>query len=120
MNIPDGEVFTAPVKNSVNGKITYNTPALYQGFTYENICLEFKDGKIVNATCNDSAQINKVFDTDDGARYVGEFAIGVNPYITEPMKDTLFDEKLLVLSTLLQVCATKKHQTATKVLSTGT
>jgi aminopeptidase len=94
-NIPDGEVFSAPVKDSVNGYITYNTPAEYQGFTYENIRLEFKDGKIVKATANDTERINKVFDTDDGARYVGEFALGVNPYITKPMKDTLFDEKIM-------------------------
>lgn len=94
MNIPDGEVYTAPVKDSVNGVITYNTPSLLQGFTYENISLEFKDGKIIKATSNDSARINKVFDTDDGARYVGEFAIGVNPYVTKPMKDILFDEKI--------------------------
>jgi aminopeptidase len=93
-NIPDGEVYTAPVKNSVNGYITYNTPSQYQGFTFENIRLEFKDGKIINATSNDNQRINEVFDTDDGARYVGEFAIGVNPYILKPMKDTLFDEKV--------------------------
>lgn len=95
LNIPDGEVFTAPVRDSVNGKITYNAPSLYQGFTYENICLEFVDGKIVNATANDTKRINQVFDTDDGARYIGEFAIGVNPYILNPMKDILFDEKIM-------------------------
>ncbi|MGE5630214.1 MAG: aminopeptidase [Caulobacteraceae bacterium] len=94
-NIPDGEVYTAPVKDSINGYITYNTPAEYQGYTYENIRLEFKDGKIVNATSNDNERINKVFDTDEGARYVGEFAIGVNPYIVKAMKDTLFDEKIM-------------------------
>lgn len=94
MNIPDGEVYTAPVRESINGKLTYNTPAVYQGFTYENICLEFRGGKIVNATANDTERINEVFDTDEGARYVGEFAIGVNPYIETPMKDTLFDEKI--------------------------
>ncbi|CCJ34787.1 aminopeptidase [Caloramator australicus] len=94
MNIPDGEVYTAPVKDSVNGYITYNAPSEYQGFTYENIRLEFKDGKIVKATANNTERINKVFDTDEGARYVGEFAIGVNPYITKPMKDILFDEKI--------------------------
>lgn len=95
MNIPDGEVYSAPVKNSINGTIEYNTPAVYQGFTYENIKLTFKDGKIVEATANDTERINKVFDTDEGARYIGEFAIGVNPYITKPMKDTLFDEKIM-------------------------
>ncbi|MDF2521539.1 MAG: aminopeptidase [Clostridia bacterium] len=94
-NIPDGEVYTAPVKDSVNGYITYNTPAEYQGFTYENIRLDFKDGKIVKAAANDTERINEVFNTDEGARYVGEFAIGVNPYITKPMKDTLFDEKIM-------------------------
>lgn len=93
-NIPDGEVYTAPVKNSVNGTICYNTPSIFQGFTYENICLEFKDGKIIKATSNDNEKINKVFDTDEGARYVGEFAIGVNPYVLHPMKDILFDEKI--------------------------
>jgi len=95
INIPDGEVFTAPVKDSVNGVISYNAPAVYQGFTYENIVLEFENGKIVKATANDTDRINKVFDTDEGARYIGEFAIGVNPYILDPMKDTLFDEKIM-------------------------
>lgn len=94
LNIPDGEVFTAPVRNSVNGVLTYNTPAVYQGFTYENIRLEFKDGKIVKATANDTERINRIFDMDEGARYIGEFSLGVNPYIEKPMKDTLFDEKI--------------------------
>lgn len=93
-NIPDGEVYTAPVKDSVNGVLAYNTPAVYQGFTYENISLEFKNGKIVKATANDTEKINKIFDTDEGSRYIGEFALGVNPYIDTPMKDTLFDEKI--------------------------
>ncbi len=95
MNIPDGEVFTAPVRDSVNGTITYNTPSVLQGFTYEQVSLTFENGKIINAAANDTARINKVFDTDEGARYVGEFAIGVNPYITKPMKDILFDEKIM-------------------------
>jgi aminopeptidase len=94
LNIPDGEVYTAPVRNSVNGVITYNTPSPYQGFTFENVKLTFKDGKIVEATSNDSERINKIFDTDEGARYIGEFAIGVNPYILHPMQDILFDEKI--------------------------
>jgi len=95
MNIPDGEVFTAPVRESVQGRITYNTPAVYEGFTYENICLTFKDGKIIDATANDTARITHVFDTDAGARYVGEFAIGVHPGILKPMLNTLFDEKIM-------------------------
>ena len=93
-NIPDGEVYTAPVKNSVNGVITYNTPSEEQGFTYENIRFEIENGKIVKATANDNARINALLDTDPGARYFGEFALGVNPYILHPMKDTLFDEKI--------------------------
>ncbi|MDD4599974.1 Aminopeptidase PepS [bioreactor metagenome] len=93
-NIPDGEVYTAPVKHSVNGRIAYNTPAVYQGVTYENIVLEFADGKIIKATANHTGQINKVFNTDEGAKYIGEFALGVNPHINIPMKDTLFDEKI--------------------------
>lgn len=94
MNIPDGEVYTAPVKDSVNGVITYNAPSTYSGFTFENVRLTFKDGKIVEASANDTARVNRVFDTDSGARYVGEFALGVNPYVTSPMMDTLFDEKI--------------------------
>lgn len=93
-NIPDGEIYTAPVKNSVNGVLTYNTPAVYQGITYENIRLEFQEGKIINATANETEKLNKILDTDEGARYIGEFALGVNPYIEKPMKDTLFDEKI--------------------------
>ena len=94
MNIPDGEVYTAPVRESMNGVISYNTPSEEQGFTYENIRFEIKDGKIIKATANDNERINQLLDTDEGARYFGEFAIGVNPYILSPMKDTLFDEKI--------------------------
>ncbi len=94
MNIPDGEIYTAPVKDSVNGTIAYNTPSLEAGFTFTDIKFTFKDGKIIEATANDTARINNQLDIDEGARYVGEFAIGVNPYITFPMKDTLFDEKI--------------------------
>jgi aminopeptidase len=93
-NIPDGEVYTAPVRDSVNGVISYNTPSLCQGFTYDGIRLEFRDGKIVKATANDNEKINKVLDTDAGARYIGEFALGLNPHIKTAMKDTLFDEKI--------------------------
>jgi len=94
INIPDGEVFTAPVKNSVNGVIRFNTPSLYNGVEFRDICFTFRDGKIIEATGSDTQRINKILDTDEGARYVGEFAFGVNPYVTEPMLDTLFDEKI--------------------------
>jgi aminopeptidase len=94
MNIPDGEVYTAPVRDSVNGVISYNAPAEREGFTFERIVFEFDRGKIVKASANDGIKLNRILDIDEGARYVGEFAIGVNPFITKPMKETLFDEKI--------------------------
>ncbi len=93
-NIPDGEVFSCPVKTSVNGMIQYNTPTLYAGTKFDNVRLEFKDGKIIKATSNNTKRLNEILDTDAGARYVGEFAIGFNPYIQNPMCDILFDEKI--------------------------
>jgi len=94
LNIPDGEVFTAPVKDSVSGTVQYNARTIYQGTTHDQVRLELKDGKIIQATSSNTEHLNKVLDTDEGARYVGEFAIGFNPYVTEPMLDTLFDEKI--------------------------
>ena len=94
LNIPDGEVFTAPVRDSVNGAITFNAQTIYQGVVHDNIRLEFKDGRVVDATSTDTGHLNRVLDTDEGARYVGEFALGVNPYVTRPMLDILFDEKI--------------------------
>ena len=93
-NIPDGEVFSCPVKTSVNRAIQFNTPTIYSGTKFENVRLEFKDGKIVAATANNSARLNHILDTDPGARYVGEFSLGFNPYIQNPMCDILFDEKI--------------------------
>ncbi len=93
-NIPDGEVFTAPVRDSLNGTIQYNTPTLYQGVTHENVRFEFREGKIVAASSTQSEHLNKVLDSDEGARYVGEFSLGFHPRITQPMKDILFDEKI--------------------------
>ncbi|MCR4660730.1 MAG: aminopeptidase [Clostridia bacterium] len=95
-NIPDGEVYTAPVKTSVNGVIQYNTPTIYGGKKFDSIRLEFKDGKIINASCKegDINYLNKFFSLDEGAKYVGEFAIGVNPFVKHPMCDILFDEKI--------------------------
>ena len=93
-NIPDGEVASAPVKESVNGFITYNTETTYNGYTFNNIRFEFENGKIVKATANNTEMINKILDTDDGARYIGEFAFGLNPYVERPIGDTLFDEKI--------------------------
>jgi aminopeptidase len=93
-NIPDGEVFSCPVKNSVQGCITFNTPTIYSGTKFENVRLEFKDGKIISATSNNTKRLNEILDTDPGARYIGEFSLGFNPYIRSPMCDILFDEKI--------------------------
>jgi aminopeptidase len=94
-NIPDGEVFTAPVRNSVQGVVQYNAPTIYQGSAFDNIRLEFKDGKVVKATCSgDEKKLNAILTSDAGASYIGEFAIGFNPHVLHPMRDILFDEKI--------------------------
>ncbi len=93
-NIPDGEVYTAPVRDSVNGVIRYNAPSVENGIEFRDVRLRFKDGKIVEATSSDTEASDRIFNTDEGARFVGEFAVGVNPYITKPMGDILFDEKI--------------------------
>jgi aminopeptidase len=93
-NIPDGEVFTCPVKDSVQGHVTFNVPTIYQGMSFDGIRLEFRDGKIVDATSNQTAKLNEILDSDPGARYIGEFSLGFNPYILQPMRDILFDEKI--------------------------
>jgi aminopeptidase len=93
-NIPDGEVFSCPVRNSINGEIQFNTPTLYSGTKFENVRLEFRDGKVVNASANNTKRLNEILDTDAGARYTGEFSLGFNPYILNPMCDILFDEKI--------------------------
>lgn len=95
-NIPDGEIYTAPIKTSVNGIITYNTKSPYQGYVFDNVSLKFKDGKIIEAKASsNNEKLNEIFDTDEGARYIGEFAIGLNPAIKNPMGDILFDEKII-------------------------
>jgi aminopeptidase len=93
-NIPDGEVFSCPVKNSVQGHVSFNAPTIYQSTGFDGIRLEFRDGKIVDATSNQTEKLNKILDSDAGARYIGEFSLGFNPYILEPMRDILFDEKI--------------------------
>ncbi len=93
-NIPDGEVFSCPVKESVEGVVQYNAPTVYLGSSFDNIRLVFKQGKIVEATANNTKRLNEILDSDAGARYIGEFALGFNPYILEPMRDILFDEKI--------------------------
>ncbi len=93
-NIPDGEVFTSPVKDSVEGHVTFNAPTIYQGIAFDGIRLEFKSGKVVDATSNETQKLNKILDSDPGARYIGEFSLGFNPRVFQPMRDILFDEKI--------------------------
>jgi aminopeptidase len=93
-NIPDGEVFTAPVKDSVEGQLTFNAPSIYQGTAFDGIQLKFKRGKIVEASSNETEKLNKILDSDPGARYIGEFSLGFNPRVFQPMRDILFDEKI--------------------------
>jgi aminopeptidase len=93
-NIPDGEIYTAPIRDSVRGHIHFNIPSPQNGVIHNGITLEFKDGKIVKEQSSDTAALTHELNADEGARYVGEFAFGVNPYITKPMYDILFDEKM--------------------------
>jgi aminopeptidase len=93
-NIPDGEIYSCPVKRSVNGTISYNCGSTYHGHHFTDIRFTFKDGRIVEAHADDDKLINEILDIDEGARYVGEFALGCNPKITFPMDNTLFDEKI--------------------------
>ena len=93
-NIPDGEVFTAPVKDSVEGQVTFNAPSIYQGTAFDGVRLKFKRGKIIDASSNETKKLNKILDSDEGARYIGEFSLGFNPRVFQPMRDILFDEKI--------------------------
>ena len=93
-NIPDGEVFTAPLRESVEGVLRYNTPSRYQGTIFQDIQFEFERGKIVRASANETEKINQILDSDPGARYIGEWSIGCNNRVRRPMLDTLFDEKI--------------------------
>src|SRR5450759_2084320 len=93
-NIPDGEVFSCPVKDSVQGHVLFNAPTIYQGTGFDSIRLEFKDGKIGKATSNQTDKLNKILDSDPGARFIGEFSLGFNPHVMHPMRDILFDEKI--------------------------
>ena len=93
-NIPDGEVFSCPVKDSVEGHVTYNAPTLNRGIAFDNVRLEFSKGRIVKATANHTKALNEILDTDAGACFIGEFSLGFNPHILHPMRDILFDEKI--------------------------
>ncbi len=93
-NLPDGEIYTAPIKNSVNGEITFNITAARGGIMFENIWLKFNEGKVVDFNCNNNEEFKKLLDLDEGSRYLGEFAFGVNPHVKNSIKDILFDEKM--------------------------
>lgn len=96
-NIPDGELFSCPVKESVNGTLQFNCETLYRGTVFNHIKLTFKNGKVVEAEADsktNTEKVNEILDSDDGARYIGEFSLAFNPFITHPMKDILFDEKI--------------------------
>ena len=95
VNIPDGELFTAPVKESIEGTIRFNAAALFEGTIFDQINLRFARGKVVEADAGaQTARLRAILDRDPGARYVGEFSLGFNPYVLEPMLDALFDEKI--------------------------
>ncbi len=94
-NIPDGEIYTAPVRHSVNGKIRFNTLSTMNGIVFRNLTLTFHEGKVVQASADaNQKDLEKILDTDEGARYLGEFAFGVNPFIKQAIGNTLFDEKI--------------------------
>ena len=93
-NIPDGEVFTCPVRDSVQGHVTFNAPTIYQGTGFDGIRLEFENGKVVRAIGNPQAKLDAILDSDEGARYIGEFSLAFNPHVLHPMRDILFDEKI--------------------------
>lgn len=95
LNIPDGECYTAPVRNSINGTIRMNAAALFEGTVFDAIDLTFKNGKVVKADAGpQTKKLTEILDRDGGSRHVGEFALGFNPYVTDPMLDALFDEKI--------------------------
>ena len=94
-NIPDGEIYSAPVKDSVNGHITFNISAVDNGIEFSDIKLEFKDGKIINFNCNNNKKFEEILNTDEGSRFLGEFAFGLNPLCTKSINDILFDEKMI-------------------------
>jgi aminopeptidase len=94
-NIPDGEIFTCPVRDSINGHVQYNCDTLYRGAVFSGVRLEFKNGRIVQATAGgQTARLNEILDADEGARHIGEWSLALNPHILKPMNDILFDEKI--------------------------
>lgn len=96
INIPDGEVYTAPVIDSVNGYITYNVPSSQRGKVWNDVKLTFKNGQIINAECSNQSneELMDIFGSDEGASFIGEFSFGVNQNIKKPIGYTLYDEKI--------------------------
>lgn len=92
-NIPDGELFSSPILDSVNGYITY-APSVYQGKPFEYVKLEVSNGEVIDFDSSNNEALEEILDTDEGARRFGEFSFGLNPVIEEPMYDILFDEKI--------------------------
>src|SRR5207247_3085582 len=80
-NLPDGECFTAPVRDSVHGTIAFNTPSLYLGTTFDGLRFTFEGGRIVEATGSPQARLDALLETDEGAPYIGEFSLGLHPYV---------------------------------------
>jgi aminopeptidase len=94
-NMPDGEIFTGPVEESVEGRVRFSYPTVYQGRKLEGVTLRFEKGRVVKATADKGEEfLQATLDVDEGARYVGEFAIGTNRRITQATGNTLFDEKI--------------------------
>ncbi|MBI3930202.1 MAG: aminopeptidase [Armatimonadetes bacterium] len=93
-NIPDGECFTAPVRDSVEGSIAFNAGTIYRGTPFDNIRLEFHEGRVARYSSSNDEALRAILEGDEGARYLGEFALAFNPFISRPMRDILFDEKI--------------------------
>ena len=96
-NFPDGEIFTSPVENDINGYITFSYPAILNGDEFENVKFTVKNGKIENIDCKNRESLDKLIsyiDTDEGSRFFGEVAIGTNYGIDRYTKNILFDEKM--------------------------
>ena len=92
-NIPDGELFSSPILDSVNGHITY-APSVYQGKPFEFVKLVVENGVVTGFDSSNNSALEEILDTDEGARRFGEFSFGLNPIIKNPMYDILFDEKI--------------------------
>lgn len=93
-NMPDGEVFTSPVRTGVNGFIRYNVPTNYMSHDFNFVKLTLKDGKVIKEQSDNDSALKEILSTDKGARYFGEFAFGLNNKIKEGTKQILFDEKM--------------------------